>query len=54
MVPKFGDRPIIMIEQGEIAESAFNTIDETINNIATTIVFSYCKSNSYKEIAKER
>jgi hypothetical protein len=38
MVSKFGDRPIITIEQGGIVESAFNTIDGIINNMATTIV----------------
>ncbi len=29
MIPKFGDRLIIIIEQGGIAERAFNTINET-------------------------
>jgi uncharacterized membrane protein YcaP (DUF421 family) len=41
MVPKFGDRPIVIIEQGGIAERAFNAINGTIDNITTTIVFSY-------------
>ena len=33
MVPKFGDRLIVIIEQGGIAERAFNAINRTINNI---------------------
>jgi hypothetical protein len=54
MVPKFGDRLIVIIEQGGIAERTFNTINRTINNITTIIVFSYCKLNLYIEIAKEQ
>ena len=53
MVPKFGDRPIVIIEQEGIAKRAFNAIDGTINNMTTTIVFSYYKLNPYREIAKE-
>ena len=41
MVPKFGDRPIVIIEQGGIAERAYNAINRTIDNLTTTIVFSY-------------
>jgi hypothetical protein len=52
-VPKFGDRLIVIIEQGGTAKRAFNSIDGTIDNMATTIVFSYCKLNPYREIAKE-
>jgi hypothetical protein len=53
MVPKFGDRPMVVIEQGGTAERAFNAVDGIIDNMTTTIVFSYYKSNPYKEIAKE-
>jgi hypothetical protein len=53
MVPKFGDRPIVIIKQGRTTERVFNTIDGIINNITTTVVFSYCKQNLYREIAKE-
>jgi len=41
MVPKFGDRPIVMIKQGGTVERAFNTINGIIDNMTTTIVFSY-------------
>jgi hypothetical protein len=42
-----------MIEQGGTAERAFNAINRIIDNMTITIVFSYCKPNSYREIAKE-
>ena len=45
MVPKFGKRPMVIIEQGGTAERAFNTVDGTIDNMTTTIVFSYYKPN---------
>ena len=51
--PKLEDRPIVIIEQGGIAERAFNAIDGIINNITTTIVFSYYRPNLCREIAKE-
>jgi hypothetical protein len=54
MFPKFGDRLIVVIKQGEAAGRAFNTADRTIDNITTTIVFSYSKLNPYREIAKEQ
>ena len=54
MVPKFGDRPIVIIEQGGIAKKAFNAIDGKIKNMSTTIVFSYYKPNPCREIAKEQ
>jgi hypothetical protein len=41
MVPKFGDRLIVIIKQGGIAERAFNAINGIIDNITITIVFSY-------------
>jgi hypothetical protein len=44
---------MVIIEQGGIAEKAFNAIDGTINNMTTTVVFSYCKPNPCREIAKE-
>ncbi len=52
--PKFGDRPIVVIEQGGTAERTFNAADRIIDNITTTIVFSYYKLNPYREIAKEQ
>ena len=36
MVPKFGGKPMVMIEQGGTAERAFNAINGTINNLTTT------------------
>ena len=53
MVPKFRDRLILMIEQGGIAKRAFNAINGTINNMTTTIVFSYFKPKPCRETAKE-
>ena len=53
MAPKLGDRSIVIVEQGGTAEEAFNAINGTIDNITTTIVFSYCKPNTYREITKE-
>jgi len=52
-VPKFEDRLIVIIKQGGTAKRAFNAINGTINNMTTTIVFSYCKLNPCREIAKE-
>jgi hypothetical protein len=54
MVPKFGDRPIVIIEQGGTAKRTFNAIDRTINNMTTTIIFSYYKPNPCREIAKKK
>ena len=45
---------MVVIEQGGAAERTFNAANRTINNIATTIVFSYYKLNPYREIAKEQ
>jgi len=45
MVLKFGDRSIVMIEQGGTVERGFNAINSTIDNMTTTIVFSYCNPN---------
>jgi hypothetical protein len=42
-----------MIEQGGTAERAFNIINGIIDNMTTIIIFSYCKLNRCKEIAKE-
>ena len=41
MVPKFGDRLIVIIKQKKTAERTFNAINRIINNIITIIVFSY-------------
>jgi hypothetical protein len=40
------------MEQGGIAKRAFKVIDGTIDNMTTTIVFSYYKPNPCREIAK--
>jgi hypothetical protein len=42
-----------VIEQGGTGERAFNAVDGIINNITTTVIFFYCKPNTYREIAKE-
>jgi hypothetical protein len=39
---------MVVIEQGVIVERTFNAADGTIDNIITTIVFSYSKLNSYR------
>jgi hypothetical protein len=54
MVSKFGDRPMVVIEQGGTAERTFNAANGTIDNITKTVVFSYCKLMLYREIAKEQ
>jgi hypothetical protein len=41
MVPKFGKRPMVIIEQGGTTIRAFDAINGTIDNMTTTIVFSY-------------
>jgi hypothetical protein len=43
-----------MIEQGGIVERTFSAINGIIDNMTTTIVFSYCKPNPCREIAKEQ
>jgi len=53
MVPKFGGRPLVIIEQGGTAKRAFNAIDGTIDNMTTTIVFSFYKPSPCRIIAKE-
>jgi len=45
---------MVIIEQGGTVEKTFNAADGTINNITTTIIFSYSKLNPYREIAKEQ
>jgi hypothetical protein len=54
MVPKFEDRLMVIIKQGGIVERTFNAADGIINKMTTTLVFSYCKLNTYREIAKEQ
>jgi hypothetical protein len=39
VAPKFRDRLIVIIEQGEIAEAAFDAVDGTIDSITKTTVF---------------
>ena len=43
-----------IIEQGETAEREFNTVDRRIDNITTTVVFSYYRLNLYRDIAKKQ
>ena len=43
---------MIVIEQRETSERTFNATDGIIDNMTTTIVFSYCKLKPYREIAK--
>jgi hypothetical protein len=49
---KFGDRPIVIIEQGGTAKAAFDAVDRTID-ITKTAVFSYYIPNPYRETAEE-
>jgi hypothetical protein len=39
---------MVVIKQGGTVEKTFNAANETIDNIITTIVFSYSKLNSYR------
>jgi hypothetical protein len=39
MAPNFGDRSIVMIEQGVIATAAFDAINRTIDSIAKCSIF---------------
>ena len=52
MVPKFGDMSIVLVEQGGIANIIFNAIDRTVENMATTQLFSFCKPNPYREMTR--
>ncbi len=45
---------MVVTEQGGTAKRTFNAANGTIDNITTTIVFSYYKLNSYREIVKEQ
>jgi hypothetical protein len=36
MAPKLAERPIVLIEQGETAKAALDTVNETINSITKT------------------
>jgi hypothetical protein len=44
---------MVVMEQRGIVERTFNTTDRIIDNITITIVFSYCKLNICREIAKK-
>ena len=54
MAPNFGDRSIVIIEQGVIATAAFDALNRTIDSIAKLQYFSDCKSSLCREIAKEK
>jgi hypothetical protein len=53
MAPNLEYRPTVIIEQGGTAKVAFSAVDEMINGIPATVVFSHCISNPYKETGKE-
>lgn len=46
MVPKFVDRPIVVLEQGRIAEAALDAIDGTIDSMTKTAVFFSLRTES--------
>lgn len=46
MFPKFGEKLMVMIEQGGTAERASNTANMTIDNIIITVVIFHYKPNS--------
>ena len=54
MAPNSEDRLIVIIEQGVTAKRAFHALDRIVDNITNTIVFSYCKPNSCREIAENQ
>jgi len=54
MAPNFGNRLIVMIEQGVIATAAFDALNRTIDSIAKLQYFPNCKSSPCREIAKEQ
>ena len=43
-----------IIKQGGTDKAAFNAVDETVESIATTVVFSSFNPSSYRNIAKEQ
>jgi hypothetical protein len=45
---------MVIIEQGGTDNAAFNAVDEMIESITTTVVFSYFKPSPYRKIAKEQ
>ena len=51
---KLGDGLIVIIKQRETVEAAFDIVDETIDNIITTAIFSHCKPNPCRETAEEK
>jgi hypothetical protein len=40
---------MVIIKQRGVTERAFNVVNTIINNINTTVVFSYYKPNPYRE-----
>jgi hypothetical protein len=53
MAPNFEYRPTVIIEQGGAAEVAFGAVDEMIDGIPATTVFSHCIPNPYRESGEE-
>jgi hypothetical protein len=45
---------MVRVEQGGAAKWTLNATDGTVENKTTTQVFSYCKANSSREMAKEQ
>ena len=44
---------MVMMEQGGV-ERTFNAVDGTVDNMTTTVVFSYCKPNPCRNMTKEQ
>ncbi len=53
MAPEFGDRPIVMMEQGGTAEAAINGINETNDSMTNTAVILVADRRPAGEMALE-
>jgi hypothetical protein len=53
MAPNFEDKLIVIISQGVIVIEAFNTVNQTIDNIIKLQYFSNCKLNPCREIVRK-
>jgi hypothetical protein len=54
MSPKFEGMSMVMLEQGEIAEAAFNAVNGMIDSMANTTVFSHCRLVSWGGMAEQQ
>ena len=52
IAPKLMDKPVFVIEQGDIAEIAFDAVDGKIDSMISTAIFSWCEPSSCREITK--